>query len=98
MPLRIDELLAKRLGMAPDPELTGDWPRERLECLRDAGVFRWGLPEEYGGLAVSDSEMLDGYIELSRLCLTTAFILTQRNAACLRIAACENVELRQSLL
>ena len=94
----VDKNLAERIRRTPDPELTGEWPSERLASLREFGVFRWGLPVEFGGLPVTRSQLLEGYVELSRLCLTTAFILTQRDAACHRIAASPNLELRQNLL
>ncbi len=94
----VDTNLAKRIRDTPDPEITGTWPSERLACLRDFGVFRWGLPVEFGGLPATRFQLLEGYVELARLCLTTAFILTQRDAACHRIAASQNLELRQRLL
>ena len=94
----VNPQLAEQISLAADPETDGAWPTERLKCLREAGVFRWGLPHEFGGIEVSGGEMLDGYVDLARVCLSSAFILTQRNAACHRIAACENRELRQRLL
>ena len=94
----VDEFLVRRIARSIDPELTGDWPTERLASLRDAGVFRWGLPEEFGGRTVGSPQLLEAYIELARLCLTTTFILTQRDAACHRIAGSPNAELRQTLL
>ena len=94
----VDEILAGRIRRTPDPELTGGWPHERLASLREAGVFRWGLPVEFGGRVVTAPQLLEGYLELARLCLTTAFILTQRDAACHRIANSSNLELRQTLL
>lgn len=94
----VNDDLAHRIRNAVDPAISGEWPAERLQVLRDAGVFRWGMPAEFGGLPVSTPQMLDGYIELARLCLTTAFILTQRDAACHRIANSENQGLRQQLL
>jgi alkylation response protein AidB-like acyl-CoA dehydrogenase len=98
MPSLVDNDLAERIRKTPDPDQATDWPSDRLGCLRDAGVFRWGLPVEFGGLPVTVPQMLEGYIELARLCLTTAFILTQRDAACHRIANSENLALRQKLL
>ncbi len=74
------------------------WPIRQFDALAQAGVLRWGLPAELGGIEVSSREMLGGYIALSRACLTTAFILTQRNGACQRIANSPNAELRQRLL
>jgi alkylation response protein AidB-like acyl-CoA dehydrogenase len=98
MPSLVDNHLADRFRTTPDPDQASDWPSDRLGHLRDAGVFRWGLPVEFGGLPLAGPQMLEGYIELARLCLTTAFILTQRDAACHRIANSENLALRQKLL
>ncbi|MBC8116440.1 MAG: acyl-CoA/acyl-ACP dehydrogenase [Candidatus Saccharimonas sp.] len=94
----VDGDLAERLSIAADPEATGEWPIERLARLVEADGFRWGLPQAFGGIEVSEGEMLDAYIDLARQCLTTAFVLTQRNAACQRIAASPNAGLRQRLL
>lgn len=94
----IDASLAARMAEFPDPETTGEWPAGRLIAVREAGLFRWGLPVEFGGQVVSTSQMLEGYMELSRLCLTTAFILTQRDAACHRLANSPNDTLRRRLL
>lgn len=94
----IDTTLADRVRAADDPEASGIWPSARLQCLRDAGVFRWGLPSKFGGLETTDAESLEGYIELSQMCLTTAFIMTQRDAACRRIVASGNQQLHNQLL
>lgn len=94
----VDDTLVKQLQRLPDPEQSGNWPTDRLNCLREAGVFRWGLPTEFGGVPVEPADLLEGYLNLAQVCLTTAFILTQRDAACHRIAASPNVELRQRLL
>lgn len=94
----VDEELTNRIRRAADPEETGHWPTERLDCVRTAGVFRWGLPVEFGGVPVTRAQLLGGYMDLARSCLTTAFILTQRDAACHRIATSSNGELRQRLL
>ena len=94
----IDESLAKKIAQFAEPETTGEWPAGRLNAVREAGLFRWGMPVEFGGLVVETPQMLAGYIELSRLCLTTAFILTQRDAACHRLANSPNALIRQTLL
>ncbi|MFO1063264.1 MAG: acyl-CoA dehydrogenase family protein [Pirellulales bacterium] len=65
----------------------GAWPEEQMDLCREAGVFRWFVPTEYGGWQWSERRQLEGYLALSRSCLTTAFILTQWNAACKRMLA-----------
>lgn len=98
MPPLIDTTLTDRVRAADDPEASGLWPSARLQCLREAGVFRWSLPSRFGGIETTAAESLQGYIELSRMCLTTAFIMTQRDAACHRIVASENQQLHDQLL
>ncbi len=41
---------------------------------------------------------MHGYHSLARACLTTTFVLTQRNGACSRIAGCDNVWLKSEYL
>jgi len=82
----------------PDPDVTGQWPHERLGAVRDAGFFRWGLPVEFGGSECSGWDRLVFFHDLASACLTTAFILTQREAACQRIASLGSRERRQLLL
>jgi alkylation response protein AidB-like acyl-CoA dehydrogenase len=86
-------------------ELTGslvdvdDWPGHQLhQLVAESGLLRWGLPAEYGGVAASDAAMLYAYETLASACLTTTFVLTQRNAACQRIANSENREIKAELL
>lgn len=98
MPALVNKDLVERIKAADDPEQSGLWPSSRLQCLRDAGVFRWGLPTETGGLDETAADLLCGYIDLARVCLTTTFVMTQRDAACHRIAASKNRELRERLL
>lgn len=75
-----------------------DWPSESLAACGEMGVFRWFLPEAWGGFAWSDADVVRGYLELSAACLTTTFIITQRTGACRRIANSENDALKQRLL
>jgi alkylation response protein AidB-like acyl-CoA dehydrogenase len=75
-----------------------DWPGHQLLLLAEAGLLGWGLPVEFGGRAVGETEMLVAYETLAAACLTTTFVLTQRNAACQRIANSDNEEIRAELL
>lgn len=80
------------------PEATDQWPSDQLQALTAAGVMKWNLPTEFGGLELNDQTMLEGYRLLSSSCLVTTFILTQRNAACQRIITSANTAARERLL
>ena len=84
------------LGGALDARQT--WPAEQFRLLAEAGVLAWVIPREYGGAGVSERELVAGYVRLASACLTTAFVLTQRNGACARIAASQNDRLKADLL
>lgn len=73
------------------------WPAASLLACREAGVFGWFLPQECGGLGWTDLQVTSGYLRLSRSCLTTAFIVTQWQAACRRIMLSSNAVLRDRL-
>jgi butyryl-CoA dehydrogenase len=99
MPLDLDSLLAQLADLSPQLESGRmNWPATQFELLADAGVLGWFIPREYGGSDVSPRELIDGYMQLAAACLTTTFVLTQRNGACSRIAGCENTELKAELL
>jgi|HubBroStandDraft_6_1064221.scaffolds.fasta_scaffold28618_2 alkylation response protein AidB-like acyl-CoA dehydrogenase len=75
-----------------------DWPGRQLQLIAEAGLLGWGLPAEFGGRAVSDATMLAAYESLAAACLTTTFVLTQRNAACQRITNSDNQDIKAELL
>ncbi|MDZ4656238.1 MAG: acyl-CoA dehydrogenase family protein [Bythopirellula sp.] len=79
-------------------DLTGQWPGEQLRLCGEYGVFEWFLEEAWGGQHWDQESIVRGYLELSRACLTTTFIITQRSGACRRIATCENEALKELLL
>lgn len=74
------------------------WPEGQLQWLSDADVLRWTVPAEFGGRAISRSELAFGYETLGAACLTTTFVLTQRNAAIARIGLSDNESLKEELL
>jgi alkylation response protein AidB-like acyl-CoA dehydrogenase len=84
--------------LAPGLSDIDDWPGHQLWLVGQAGLLSWGLPVEFGGHPVSDIEMLAAYEMLAAACLTTTFVLTQRNAACQRIASSTNEEIKAELL
>ncbi len=87
--------LAQQAG---ELDAAGIWPDEQLQLLGKAGVFTWFAPKHLGGVEYSETDLLRVYLELAKACLTTAFILTQRQGAVGRILACENKSLCNSLL
>ncbi len=82
----LQTLCAELASRASDYETPQDWPRESLRLCAEAGVFRWFLAPEHGGMGWSSGEIYRGYLQLSAACLTTTFIITQRTGACQRIA------------
>jgi len=94
----LDELCRQLAGRAEPLDRTEAWPAEQLELCGRFGVYEWFMPHEWGGQAWSDTDTIRGYLRLSAACLTTAFIITQRTGACLRIAASENQQLKELLL
>jgi alkylation response protein AidB-like acyl-CoA dehydrogenase len=93
----VDLLEQLRLA-AGELESADRWPADQMSWLAEAGVLGWMIPESYGGSDISDEELMRGYQSLAQACLTTTFILTQRNGACGRIAASDNESLKSQYL
>ncbi|MEM6330686.1 MAG: acyl-CoA dehydrogenase family protein [Planctomycetota bacterium] len=89
------DALAQRAG---ETDRSGAWPAEQLRLCGEAGVYRWFLPKEYGGDAWGAEAVVRGYLKLSAACLTTTFVITQRTAACRRLALSDNANLKARLL
>jgi alkylation response protein AidB-like acyl-CoA dehydrogenase len=74
------------------------WPAESWQALTDAGVQTWSVPRAFGGRELGPVDLLRGYETLAGACLTTAFILSQREAAVRRVVAAGRPEPQQRLL
>lgn len=74
------------------------WPLASWEALQRAGVLGWTIPSEHGGSERADSALLEGYEAIASACLTTCFILSQRDAAVRRIRSFAEPELARELL
>jgi alkylation response protein AidB-like acyl-CoA dehydrogenase len=74
------------------------WPEASWQALRQSGALEWCIPPEHGGRGLRGVELLRGYEELSGACLTTCFLLSQRDAAARRLRDGDNEELRRTLL
>jgi alkylation response protein AidB-like acyl-CoA dehydrogenase len=98
-------LLCRALAAhAAEVDANAVWPAAQLSLLADAGVFAWFVPENqapeplWSGQGWSETELLQAYERLAQACLTTTFIVTQRQAAVSRIVASPNKELANRLL
>jgi alkylation response protein AidB-like acyl-CoA dehydrogenase len=90
----LDELCRELASRADQVDLREQWPAKQLEACARYGVFRWFLPQAWGGLGLSEAEIVRGYLRLSAACLTTAFIITQRSGACRRIVDSDNAAVK----
>jgi alkylation response protein AidB-like acyl-CoA dehydrogenase len=77
-----NEILAKIAAAAESADRTPAWPENSWELAKELGALRWSLPKAYGGLEISGIELLNLYERLASACLTTMFILSQRESAC----------------
>jgi butyryl-CoA dehydrogenase len=96
--LKLEEGLARLAELANAADQESCWPEESWEILRSCGGLRWAIPVAYGGLGQAGVALLEKYEGLARACLTTCFILSQRDAACRRIRDSGKEELCQRLL
>jgi alkylation response protein AidB-like acyl-CoA dehydrogenase len=74
------------------------WPQQSWQVLRQAGVLGWTLPASAGGQDRTARELLEGYGEIAESCLTTAFLLSQREAGCRRLRDSDNATVHRELL
>lgn len=91
--ISVCEKLCQASSQLERPGQNLDWPEQQMRWLAEAGVFGWFVPAPYElfpGAYRNERQQLDGYLAISQACLTTAFVLTQWNAACKRIASCSN--------
>jgi alkylation response protein AidB-like acyl-CoA dehydrogenase len=95
----VPEVMLKKLrDLARLADGEAVWPKESWDLLKPAGVLQWCIPREHGGRELPASELLTGYQQLAAECLTTCFILSQREAACRRIRDHGSPEIRRELL
>jgi len=95
---QFESLCAELERLSGDLESDGSWPAAQFERLADAGVLGWVIPAEFGGSEVSAEDLTFGYQRMAACCLSTTFVLTQRNGACQRIADSQNADLKSEFL
>lgn len=93
-PLTPDDLLATLTALADAADTGPDWPAESWAALGRAGVLEWAVPTVHGGRELDAVSVLAGFERIASACLTTAFILSQRDAAVRRIRdfGCDDVQ------
>jgi alkylation response protein AidB-like acyl-CoA dehydrogenase len=74
------------------------WPEDSWRALVAAGVPAWSVPRPFGGRGLGPVDLLRGNEALAAACLTTAFILSQRESAVRRVIANGSPEQQRRLL
>jgi alkylation response protein AidB-like acyl-CoA dehydrogenase len=82
---KLDESLERLAAQAQAADAGGVWPTASWDALRESGALTWCIPTEYGGSGLEGPAILSGYERLAGACLTTCFILSQRDSACRRL-------------
>lgn len=70
---------------AAEADGASSWPTASWDALRRCGALGWIIPREYGGVELDPLDLLEGYQQLAGACLTTCFLLSQRDSACRRL-------------
>jgi alkylation response protein AidB-like acyl-CoA dehydrogenase len=91
-------VLASLSAHAEEADGQLSWPSLSWSTLQKLGGLRWGIAPAFGGEGCNAVELLKRYESLATACLTTSFILSQRDAACRRIREHGTETLCQELL
>jgi len=92
------DVLVKLAAGASAADSAAVWPTDSWEAVRRSGVLGWSIPTIYDGQELDELELLECYEQLAGACLTTCFILSQRDAACRRLRSSGNETLCRELL
>ncbi len=96
--LPLDNALAVLARDAAAADGDAAWPEASWDALRRAGVLGWAVPIAFGGTGPGAVEVLQGYRRVAGACLTTCFLLSQRDAAVRRLRDSGNDALSRELL
>jgi alkylation response protein AidB-like acyl-CoA dehydrogenase len=83
--ITVEEALDVLAKQANEADAASVWPAASWDALRRCGALGWIIPTEYGGAGLKALELLEGYQRLAGACLTTCFLLSQRDSACRRL-------------
>ena len=96
--LALDSLCAQLADASSRLRGVETWPARQLELCAAYDVFSWFVPLSDGGQGWSEPDLVRGYLKLSKACLATAFVITQRTAACTRLVDSANEPARRRWL
>src|SRR5260370_26477114 len=101
-------MVAERIGLAEalailsahanEADAAPVWPTDSWQALRRCGALGWCIPAAHEGEGWTGTALLGGYEQLAAACLTTCFILSQRDAACRRLRDSGNEAMCRELL
>lgn len=91
-------LLEKLEREAESADVNLAWPAASWDGLKTTGALRWGIPQEYGGDELPPKTFLVNQEMLASACLTTTFLLSQRDAAIRRIREFGSEEVQRAVL
>jgi len=80
-------VLGQLAALASQADHDPHWPIDSLNLFRQTDAYRWTIPKIFNGADYSSIDLLASYEDLACACLTTAFIISQRDAAIRRIVA-----------
>jgi alkylation response protein AidB-like acyl-CoA dehydrogenase len=83
-------------AQAADNDL--EWPEASWQALVRGGVVGWSIEEPEGGMGLDRLALLDGYEQIAAACLTTCFMLSQRESAIRHLKSVADAKLRHELL
>jgi alkylation response protein AidB-like acyl-CoA dehydrogenase len=81
---------------AADDELA--WPAASWQALARAGVLGWSVPQTDGGAGLDHLALLSGYEQIASACLTTCFVLSQRESAMRHLKNLADASMRRELI
>lgn len=94
----LDASLAALATLADGADKDPVWPATSWEALGRAGALAWAVPVECGGLGLNTADLQEAYQCVAGSCLTSCFILSQRDAAIRRVRDLGSDALRRELL
>lgn len=97
-PMSFDEALEGISSRAQRYDISTDWPFVDLAVLQAAGAMKWALPVDHGGDGLEALELHLRYERLATASVSTALILTQRDAAAGLIDAAVDFKRRTKML